>query len=54
MPSTPSQSGEWLVLGSRRWGGAPPPGLVTGYRNPFPALLLVVGPEQRGLRIGAP
>lgn len=21
VPSTPSQSGEWLVLGSRRWGG---------------------------------
>ena len=40
--------------GLSEMGVDPPPGLVTGYRNPFPALLLVVGPEQRGLRIGAP
>lgn len=53
MPPTPSQSGRWLVLGSQRCGGAGAlPGLVTGGglmdRNFLLALLLVMGPKQRG------
>lgn len=38
----PSQSGGWLVLGSRRWGAS----VRTGHwvPKPLPALLLVVGP----------
>lgn len=53
MPPTPFQSGRWLVLGSQRCGGAGAlPGLVTGGglmdRNFLLALLLVMGPKQRG------
>lgn len=53
MPSTPSQR-RMSGAGLSKMGVGPPPGLVTGYRNPFPSLLLVVGPEQRGLMLGAP
>ena len=44
--STPSQR-RMAGAGLSEVGVGPPPALATGYRNPFPALLFVVGPEQR-------